>query len=279
MKKRKGFTLIELLVVIAIITVLMAILMPTLRNARNQARTVVCQSNLKQWGLIYSMYIEENQGFLMDWPSTGGYFNCLDNLYENMEHKIINIRFCPMASKISDIPYPENIVRGMEGSSIGLRKSLEGNIGSAFKAWEWIEGQKKYYGSYGISHKLVHTIIWMTPYEGGSRVTNIKGLNIYGLKSHNNIPLYLDSASPYSLFLWEGQSPAPTEEEETHCCINRHNGGVNSLFLDWSVRKVGLKELWKLKWHEDFNTNGPWTIAGGVKPEDWPEWMRGFKDY
>ena len=63
------------------------------------------------------------------------------------------------------------------------------------------------------------------------------------------------------------------------CCIDRHNGGINSLFLDWSIRKVGLKELWTLKWDEDFDTAGPWTKSGGVSPEDWPKWMRGFKDY
>ena len=62
-------------------------------------------------------------------------------------------------------------------------------------------------------------------------------------------------------------------------CINRHNGYVNGLFFDWSVRRVGLKELWTLKWHRKFNVAGPWTKAGGARPEDWPEWMRGFKDY
>lgn len=61
--------------------------------------------------------------------------------------------------------------------------------------------------------------------------------------------------------------------------INRHNGGINMLFLDISVRKVGLKELWTLKWNREFNTAGPWTKAGSVQPEDWPEWMRGFEDY
>jgi prepilin-type processing-associated H-X9-DG protein len=61
--------------------------------------------------------------------------------------------------------------------------------------------------------------------------------------------------------------------------INRHNEHVNGLFLDWSVRKVGIKELWTLKWHMEFNTANEWTRAGGVQPEDWPEWMRGFKDY
>jgi len=63
------------------------------------------------------------------------------------------------------------------------------------------------------------------------------------------------------------------------CCINRHEGTVNCLFVDGSVRKVGLKELWTLKWHKSFNTAGPWTKAGGVSPKDWPEGMMPFKDY
>ena len=51
------------------------------------------------------------------------------------------------------------------------------------------------------------------------------------------------------------------------------------LFLDYSIRRVELKELWMLKWSKQSNTAGPWTKAGGVRPEDWPPWMRGFKDY
>ena len=52
----KGFTLIELLVVIAIIAVLMGILMPSLRKAKEQARKIVCRSNMKQIGLAIQMY-------------------------------------------------------------------------------------------------------------------------------------------------------------------------------------------------------------------------------
>ena len=62
-------------------------------------------------------------------------------------------------------------------------------------------------------------------------------------------------------------------------CMNRHNGHVNGLFLDWSVRRIGLKELWTLKWNRDFDTANEWTKAGGVQPEDWPPWMRRFRDY
>jgi hypothetical protein len=49
--------------------------------------------------------------------------------------------------------------------------------------------------------------------------------------------------------------------------------------MDWSVRKIGLKELWTLKWHQNYNTAGLWTTAGGVGREDWPAWMRRFKEY
>ncbi len=60
MAKRKGFTLIELLVVIAIIAILMAILMPALNIAKEQARGVACMSNQKTMGLAYVMYADEN---------------------------------------------------------------------------------------------------------------------------------------------------------------------------------------------------------------------------
>lgn len=57
--KRRGFTLIELLVVIAIIAILAAILFPVFARAREQARKIVCTSNLKQVGTALSMYVQD----------------------------------------------------------------------------------------------------------------------------------------------------------------------------------------------------------------------------
>lgn len=58
--QKPAFTLVELLVVISIIAILLSILMPALAKVRGQARAVVCSSNLKQLGLGFGMYLEDN---------------------------------------------------------------------------------------------------------------------------------------------------------------------------------------------------------------------------
>jgi len=64
-KSECGFTLIELLVVIAIIAVLLAILIPTIRAAREQARRAICLSNLKQLTTAWLAYADDNDGRLV----------------------------------------------------------------------------------------------------------------------------------------------------------------------------------------------------------------------
>jgi prepilin-type N-terminal cleavage/methylation domain-containing protein len=69
--KTKAFTLIELLVVIAIIALLMGILIPTLRLAKQQAGTSVCLSNTKNLALGWYMYMGDNDGGIMSSEDNG----------------------------------------------------------------------------------------------------------------------------------------------------------------------------------------------------------------
>ncbi|MDH4241136.1 MAG: type II secretion system GspH family protein [Phycisphaerae bacterium] len=260
-----GFTLIELLVVIAIIALLMAILLPALEQARNQARAVICKANLRQWGQIWLLYCNDNNGsFCGESPdfgwTRGEWILPLRDQWETRS----DILKCPMAKN----PHPDGYEYG--GPFYTYRMGPGGF------------GDLREECSYGAN-------CWIYQTE-----TDIQGrpaawhwgttIDVRGL---NNIPVFLDS-------MWRGGGPfyqggninsdriSPPDYngqwqphtysgEMRHFCIDRHKECINCVFMDWSVRKVGLKELWKLKWHRQFDTSG-W-------PGVWPEWMRQFKNY
>jgi len=273
-----GFTLIELLVVIAVIALLMAILLPALGRARRQARAVACRSNVKQWGTTLALYLEDNEG---RFPRTddGHYdgLSVLRGLYVGTESDpsarrrshsagTEGIACCPVATRAGT----------QVETSISSTVWLEVTLGSTFAAWEIIEPGPPFRGSYGLNRN-VFSVLWEAP----NIVDRRPYLEVFSLKRRDNIPLLLDSPLPSYGMTNERRPPPPIEPSgsEGGLLINRHNGTINGLFLDWSVRPIGLKELWTLRWCRYFNTAGPWTKAGGVTPSQWPAWMRRFKEY
>ena len=63
-RQKKFFSLIELLVVISIIAILVGILLPVLKKAREAANSVICRNHLKQMGLSSLIYAGDNKDYL-----------------------------------------------------------------------------------------------------------------------------------------------------------------------------------------------------------------------
>ncbi len=264
----KGFAISGIIlpvIVVPVVALLMGILIPTLNRARMQARAVVCQSNLKQWGTIFLLYTQDNDGkFNTRYGDSGRWPDTMLDYYIGTEE----ILLCPVATKIAN----PDMTPGLD------------YCGNTTTAWGKIpasNGRKEsHYGSYGINgyvyvpgedplYKPAERF-WRTPHVNGA----------------GEIPMFLEC---YFWCGWPDDDDTPPEyyDHQIHAdensmnrfCMDRHNGFANTLFLDFSVRKVGLKELWTLNWHKGFNRTNAWTLAGGVEPTDWPQWMRNFKDY
>lgn len=261
MTARKGFTLIELLVVIAIIAVLMSILMPALGRARRQGQAMVCMSRLKSWGVIYKLYTDDNHGsFPLGWErnDTDQWMIALRPYY-NDEWKML---LCPSA----------------------VRLVLGAGDSATWKAWDRTIGGHQYIGSYGNNS-------WMDPMtkDRGARrredfwrttqnVVNASTVPVLGDSTwHDAWPRHTDV--PVQDLMDFGSGDKGAADEMNHFCIDRHHGWTHLVFADWSVRRVGLKELWTLRWNRGFDVNGPWTKAGGATEEDWPPWLRKYPAY
>ncbi len=104
-KNHMGFTLVELLVVISLISLLMALLLPALKSAKNTSKKIVCMNNLEQLGHLTLIYDDDNNGYapwnatitpnwMFDGTSSNPFFA---KYFTNVKYPPISI--CPMGGR------------------------------------------------------------------------------------------------------------------------------------------------------------------------------------
>lgn len=264
--RARGFTLIELLVVIAVIAVLMGILMPALSKARKQARNAACLSQIKQWNLIWNMYFDDNDGRMPDVEKGIGIKNgggwhrgfWVSVLRAGWE-KRPEILLCPSAKKTNP-----------NGQS-------HGGVEWTYHMPEYLDVRGGLDASYAMNLFACSLSSSISVLQ--NRPRKYHWMNIKNVKRSGDVPLFLDA-------MWRGGGPhwdntnaiAPPREngdwqgaghEMKHFAIDRHSGGVNTLFMDGSARKVRVKQLWELNWHIDY----PTTRASRMSDSWWGPWL------
>ncbi len=259
MRKKQGFTLIELLVVIAIIALLMSILMPALSKVKAQARDALCKNNLHSWGLIWKMFTDENDGKFADRRWTRYYPILLANYNDSLYNP--DIFLCPSATKLwidggrnPFMAHGFSEPTGDDNKDIKYaNKRYPEPLIKSYTINDWIANAGGRQFDY-----------WKTP--------NIKGAHY--------IPVMCDGMStefqPYSpdspgalesIFSYPGE-----QGELPRVVVKRHaRWHINILFLDFTVRRVTIKEIWKVRWSMQ------WVESPQPLPV-WPVWMNDCPD-
>lgn len=259
MKRKNAFTLIELLVVIAIIALLLSVIAPALKVAKESAKTLRCTSNMRQMAMAFSYYATENNGkqFVFDYNK--------------------NYWFRVIAPFLGDRDF-QNDPTGYEGKlQINICPSTkvvkEGGYGAYNETWGFaaMDG-KTVYGSYGLN-------AWVLPdpVRGGTTMyarwggsdADAKG-KYFGenyASVRGSVPLLVDSfwvdAWPFSedtmsTTYQDLLTPTYLAHQKgsfmRRFTVDRHRQAINAGFVDGHAEKVDIVKLWTLQWNNDFAT-------------------------
>ena len=290
---REGFTLVELLVVIGIIAILIGILLPVVRRARQSAQTTQCLSNIRQINQGVLAYVTDHRSRMfpfyagmpwqaivlpyviprarnLDYTDTATVIDGVKRLKINM-----TVYLCPTASE----PF---------GGSQGLNAG-NNSVGTAFNCW----------GLPDTLNPSVHTNYLMGSYMFNSWLYRMGVPGNAANDAVQNGYAYAGQTPPHDLnwfwqvpFTGEDTAKTPTFADgiwmDGHChendrppqppqtiltgnqtgqealarvCLARHNGRhINVAFFDGHAATVPLAELWTLSWHRKWKTPSPLPV-------------------
>jgi len=233
-KSKGGFAKGDFFAVLGCAVFALANLGAVSSSGRRRAKEMVCLSNLQKWGVVFQTFANNNDGYLVE---TLNWCETLLPYYKNKK-----LLLCPEATKPQWVLTPG-----------------EGQWGGKFDAWvDWDNDDViSFVGSYGINQ-------YCSQQTGGGRTEDEMWgfVPILAVRGANHVPLLLDCARTGQTPLpqdnppeYDGQiyfsSPSDVDEIRSFC-LNRHSAAVNGVFLDFSARKIGLKELWELWWHRNW---------------------------
>ncbi len=245
MKGRFRFKKSDLIVALLCCGFLVACLGAIGAGGKRRVKEAICATNLRQWGHALLALAKDNGGYLMDRADAIYWFVTLEPYYTDRR-----LLLCPEATLAM----------------------YEGGV-NPHMAWE-IESYSAYTGSY-VTYKGSYVInlwianeadpnkYWRTPYVAGAGSIPMMADGQW----KDMQPFPSDVPLPYEVSLW-----TPAADEMQRACVNRHIG-VNVLYLDGSVKKIGLKHLWVQRWYRGWEED----FAQVGLPE-WPEWVADFKD-
>lgn len=296
--KKRGFTLIELLVVISIIALLLAILMPSLAKVKEMARTLICQTNVRSCSTYIVIYMEENGGYFIDnhnqIPLEYNWKTIMHYLWKDSPE----IFMCPTTSPDKERPFFAGQLNYAVYKNGEYKNKQANGYYDSYGLNFWINnpveiGNPDFYPSYFWRNKDKTRFPNAVPMLGdhnecsnGAWPSTDNRLN--NLSDSDGTP---EAASPpqNEQDPWDLNGITGDTQTIREFCIDRHSGYNVMGFMDGTARKVGLKEMWTLRWakSDGFDIQNKYTIAGnnGDSAECariWDgaaKWMSQYKEY